>query len=491
MKHLTPSHSMFAGGLVAALTMFGNFAQAADDFARATPHGKAGCPAGTFLDIGRGDCWSCPKNTKRTVLHAVDSANACEGPASTDYEKADRHGRGTGLLKTDCARGQFWDPNGYCYTCPRGYDRTVFPVTGSQACSKPVAAVYARATRAGDFCPRGSFLDIGRGDCWSCPDNWYRTVNAVTSARACASKVGNIFAGDTGAMCGQVIAALREGEKGAARFFSSIEKVIAPVMGPVNDGMRRMSDQLRTPELDRMIDNLAKSLHPHGDVIDELQRLSVQLDKSGGQLQDLLLNPRLVCEGNLAGLDQRLIALGLRPNLGTRKSGVLDDLLIRNAYAAEKGVYSAFSLTVIAGKSGNLKLNFGFTLVTNFAGTGRVYFSIGLFATTPELKEFGVVSVGVYIFPSATIDDFDGMGALSSELSLGLIKKAGRAKVLIPDNISISFDPGFLLNPAGGISSPGYGASKDLLKYKGANTAVEVGGSIDFSVDSSFELGRW
>lgn len=189
MRHCPRIRSVLVGGLFAALALFGNPADAADEFAPATPHGKPGCPTETFLDIGRGDCWTCPKNYNRTALHKVDSDKACERPASTAFTAAQKHTRGTGLLKTDCPKGQFWDPNGYCYSCPRDYNRSGEAVTSSRACTRAGAAAFAKATRQKSVgCPAGTFLDIGRGECWSCPANWDRTVHPVTGAKACASK---------------------------------------------------------------------------------------------------------------------------------------------------------------------------------------------------------------------------------------------------------------------------------------------------------------
>lgn len=147
------------------------------------------CPSNTFLDpINGGTCWSCPSGFQRTVF-AVDGTTACERAASTASSSASRRGRGTGLLGTNCPRGQFWDPNGYCYTCPSGYNRTAAPVTGRNACAKSVAASYAKATlQASLFCPAGSFFDlIDGGTCWSCPSGYSRTLSPVKAADACAA----------------------------------------------------------------------------------------------------------------------------------------------------------------------------------------------------------------------------------------------------------------------------------------------------------------
>ena len=149
----------------------------------------AQCPAGAFFDpIDGGSCWRCPSGTKRTVFH-VKSADACEQPAHLKPSRAERHGRGKGLLRTDCPRGQFWDPNGYCWTCPRGYARTAAKVTAGNACVASVRAVRSRAQAAGSLaCPRGSFFDlVDGGTCWSCPSGYSRTLSHVKAGDACAA----------------------------------------------------------------------------------------------------------------------------------------------------------------------------------------------------------------------------------------------------------------------------------------------------------------
>lgn len=109
-------------------------------------------PEGAFLDIGRGEYWMCPPGYQRTVF-PVTSDKACVKPAHTVYAKATRHGKGTGLLGTDCPKGQFWDPNGYCYSLPKGYSRTIYPVTGNKAGAKRIPESYARAKYVGQYLP--------------------------------------------------------------------------------------------------------------------------------------------------------------------------------------------------------------------------------------------------------------------------------------------------------------------------------------------------
>lgn len=164
----------------------------ATQYARAINQGKVECPPGSFYDsMDGGTCWTCPDGFRRTV-YSVKSGNACERIASTTYAKAKAHGKATGLLKTDCPPGsrQFWDPNGTCYSCPEGYNRTLYPVTSSKACAKTVRAQQTKATQTSKLtCAPGSFYDLyGGGTCWTCPDGYVRTVNSITSEKACQKK---------------------------------------------------------------------------------------------------------------------------------------------------------------------------------------------------------------------------------------------------------------------------------------------------------------
>lgn len=52
------------------------------------------------------------------------------------FSKTTLHGKATGaVMKVECPAGQFWDPDGNCYSCPKDYTRTLFPVTHERACT--------------------------------------------------------------------------------------------------------------------------------------------------------------------------------------------------------------------------------------------------------------------------------------------------------------------------------------------------------------------
>lgn len=130
-------------------------------------------------------CYSCPDEYKRTVFD-IKGDKACEKPGRVKYAKTTKHGKGKGLLGTDCDGGQFWDPNGNCYSCPNGYSRTTHPVKSDKACSQKVHAKYSKATYEGenDICGKG-FYDPGTDKCWTCPKGYKRTVFSVDSDKAC------------------------------------------------------------------------------------------------------------------------------------------------------------------------------------------------------------------------------------------------------------------------------------------------------------------
>lgn len=100
--------------------------------------GKSGCgenPKSFYDPIDGGTCWTCPDGYKRT-WDSVKSKTACakswfgkKSHATKQFDSAcDKHYTST----------SFGDPNGYCWDC-EGYDRTLHPVTGWNACVEPAS----------------------------------------------------------------------------------------------------------------------------------------------------------------------------------------------------------------------------------------------------------------------------------------------------------------------------------------------------------------
>jgi hypothetical protein len=137
--------------------------------------------AAAFYDmIDGGTCWSCPKGYKRTAA-SVKAKNACVGFKKATY-------KGKYGCKRKYGGGAFYDPRkgGECWTCPRGYKRTLEAVTSGKACSKGVFGPFSRATRKGKSGCNSGFKDpIDGGTCWSCPRGAKRTVFSVKSNKAC------------------------------------------------------------------------------------------------------------------------------------------------------------------------------------------------------------------------------------------------------------------------------------------------------------------
>lgn len=164
--------------------------QLKSSYSPATKHGKPeGCPTGTFFDPRNGgECWSCPKGQLRTIFPVDDKRKACFVPPGLVAKKAKKKKKGGGLLGLDCAKGQFINlADKTCYQCDSGYSHNpVLPATVNGVCFKKVKEKYGPAKKENDFlCPRGQFLDLGLGTCWSCPEDYGRTVENVQSAQAC------------------------------------------------------------------------------------------------------------------------------------------------------------------------------------------------------------------------------------------------------------------------------------------------------------------
>jgi len=145
----------------------------------ATFLGKKECPAGSFLDKRNGgECWSCPKGYGRTAA-SVDKWNAC-GMVLKKAVSATFEGRA-------CPQDSFTDPRngGECWSCPEGFNRTANAVTGKNACVKTIDFLPATKITA-LTCPAGQVFDfIDGGTCWSCPETYVRTSFSVKSPKAC------------------------------------------------------------------------------------------------------------------------------------------------------------------------------------------------------------------------------------------------------------------------------------------------------------------
>lgn len=168
------------------------------------------CEAGQFFDmIDGGTCWSCPSGYARTIF-AVNGDRACEKASSTDFRGVIEHAKGTGIFGTDCPSGQFWDiADGKCHSCPAGYNMQVLePVHSGKKCAKGIPGSYARAAKHGPPCGEGRLWDPRNGgECWSCPNDFVRTIAPVTSEWACEYK--GLFGGTGLRGCQEGLSSIR------------------------------------------------------------------------------------------------------------------------------------------------------------------------------------------------------------------------------------------------------------------------------------------
>ena len=167
--------------LVLAFSVAGPPQSAAQDVP-AEYKGDFTCPKkfpGSFLDIGKNECWQCPASAPKRTVFPVDKGWACEKPAYEDFKRAAGPVNPTGLiLKTDCQKGYFLDiGKGKCYSC-KGYNRSAYPVTHARACSKVIPLKKSTATLRGKpGCGEGGFQHLFSGNCYVCPEGSYRNAN--------------------------------------------------------------------------------------------------------------------------------------------------------------------------------------------------------------------------------------------------------------------------------------------------------------------------
>jgi hypothetical protein len=446
----------------------GKFGQPACSVSRAVLAGRkpAGCAAGSFFDpIDGGTCWSCPADFVRHVTH-VKAGDACIRPPGVAHARATRHGKGRGLLGIDCLKGQFPDPNGFCFSCPQGYTRTASAVTAGDACVRPMGAAIARASfKKSLACAPGSFFDlVDGGTCWRCPSGYGRTLAHVKAPNACAVdlvagahkalgrcadglvNVGGVCArkGECGALgqrpC-QLTERLPSCNKGLAEDFLKhrcVEDQVAraactvlvdaiwtgkEVIGLLNQmpALHEVREAMYKPlglDVDGKLDEirqkaLGEVTRPLEQRFTELKRIA-QWMNNPANLDKLkqIFSPQAVCSSTPARLDEALRRHGLVPLEFIQPAKPRVSWLgIRDAHAHWLGsedpnhrhFYMGYQLALQGAKWGGATL--GISGVTDFRGNGGMYIFAGPQVVT---NVGGGLDARVLFFTSANMGTFEG-----------------------------------------------------------------------------------
>lgn len=162
------------------------------------------CPDGAFLDLRLDDwtvgaqCWSCPRGYTRT-LDPVTAKTACFKESGTDFKEADfKH-----KWLCDGDKREFFDPRkgGECWKCPKSKPRrTAYAVTSDKACATTKVfgeeldeATFVRKVKT---CKDGAFFDPRKGgECWKCPSGYGRTIAfPVNGNKACSKETPDSYA---------------------------------------------------------------------------------------------------------------------------------------------------------------------------------------------------------------------------------------------------------------------------------------------------------
>ncbi|MGA0115072.1 MAG: hypothetical protein ACO3IW_05915 [Burkholderiales bacterium] len=150
------------------------------------------CPGDSFfVKRNGGECWSCPKGSERTIL-PVTGKLACKRDGDTDHLPVASKKRATGVLKNKCEGNYELNKlGGWCFRCPGGFERTLAAIDSPKACKRKIKARHFEARKVRVVgCPAPGFLHSRNdGECWRCPDGWKRSVFPLTSDKACAASL--------------------------------------------------------------------------------------------------------------------------------------------------------------------------------------------------------------------------------------------------------------------------------------------------------------
>ncbi len=124
------------------------------------------CPEGSFIDPFTDDCYTCPDGFSHDPLKNVNDAGVCFR----------RHSETTadpgGAVQFICPAGSFLDlASGGCYSCPSGYTHNpLLPANVPGVCS--VTNTEPEHVAGHWACRAGEFSDAGSTGCYTCPSGY-------------------------------------------------------------------------------------------------------------------------------------------------------------------------------------------------------------------------------------------------------------------------------------------------------------------------------
>jgi hypothetical protein len=144
-------------------------------------------------------------------------------------------------------------------------------------------------------------------------------------------------------------------------------------------------------------------------VVPELKRIASTIDKTTKTLRKVFTSESF-CTRGFKSLNDEFAKLNLKPNIPLKKAelpqGFLDGLLISRAHAAT-GEHFFMSYTFSASAAAGLGLSLELTFVTDYRGSGGVYFGLGPQVVT-NAAAGGAFGLGFY--PKVDADSFAGWG---------------------------------------------------------------------------------
>lgn len=132
----------------------------------------------SFRNIIRNQCWSCPASAPHRTTFPVTSKKACKRRAYKKYKRAAGPKKPAGkLIKTKCQKGWFLNVGkGQCYSC-QGYKRSLKSIKGAKACYKRIKAKRVAARYRGKAgCGKRKFRNGVLDQCYSCPRGYARGI---------------------------------------------------------------------------------------------------------------------------------------------------------------------------------------------------------------------------------------------------------------------------------------------------------------------------